>query len=78
MFSPNQSPKWMKVSGEVHYMRRKRSKADRFPENQPREVQAIDVPQAERACPCCGEEMPIIDTDVRERLGICFGQDDRS
>jgi transposase len=53
---------------EVTYTRRKRSKADRFPENLPREVQTIDVPEAERSCPCCGEEMPIIDTDVRERL----------
>ena len=53
---------------EITYTRRKRSKADRFPENLPREVQTIDVPEAERACPCCGEQMPIIDTDVRERL----------
>ena len=56
------------VFEEVTYTRRKRSKADRFPENVPREVQTIDVPEAERSCPCCGEEMPIIDTDVRERL----------
>jgi len=56
------------VFEEVTYTRRKRSKADRFPENLPREVQTIDVPEAERSCPCCGEEMPIIDTDVRERL----------
>ena len=53
---------------EVTYTRRKRSKAERFPANLPREVQMINVPEAERACPCCGEEMPIIDTDVRERL----------
>ena len=56
------------VLEEVTYTRRKRSKAERFPANLPREVQMIDVPEAERACPCCGEEMPIIDTDVRERL----------
>ena len=56
------------VFEEVTYTRRKRSKAERFPANLPREVQTIDVPKAERACPCCGEEMPIIDTDVRERL----------
>jgi transposase len=53
---------------EIHYSRRKRSKADRFPANIQREVITKDVPEAERACSCCGEEMPIIDTDVRERL----------
>ena len=34
----------------------------------PREVQVIDVPEAERLCSCCGDEMPIIATDARERL----------
>lgn len=53
---------------EITYRRRKRKKSDRFPENLPREVQHIDVSEGERQCPCCGEEMPVIDTDVRERL----------
>ena len=53
---------------EITYRRRKRTKADRFPENLPREIQAIDVPEEERQCPCCGDEMPVIDTDIRERL----------
>jgi transposase len=53
---------------EINYRRRKRSKSDRFPENLPRDVQTIDVPEEERSCPCCGEEMPIIGTDIRERL----------
>jgi len=53
---------------EITYRRRKRSKSDRFPENLPREVQTIDVPAEDRLCPCCREEMPVIDTDVRERL----------
>ncbi len=53
---------------EITYRRRKRKKSDRFPEHLPREVKTIDVPEDERSCPCCGEEMPIIDTDVRERL----------
>lgn len=57
-----------KIEEEITYRRRKRQKADRFPENLPREVQVIDVPQDQRACLCCGEEMPVIDTDVRERL----------
>ena len=56
------------VEEEITYRRRKRSKSDRFPENLPREVRTIDVPEADRQCACCGEEMPIIDTDVRERL----------
>jgi len=56
------------IEEEITYRRRKRSKSDRFPENLPREVQTIDVPEADRKCSCCGEEMPIIDTDVRERL----------
>ena len=53
---------------EITYRRRKRSKADRFPENIAREIQTFDVPEEERCCSCCGEEMPIIDTDIRERL----------
>ncbi len=53
---------------EITYQRRKRRKKDRFPENLPREVETIDVPEAERLCTCCGDAMPIIATDVRERL----------
>lgn len=56
------------VEEEMTYRRRKRSKSDRFPENLPRRVKVIDVPEEERACPCCGEEMAVIDTDKRERL----------
>jgi transposase len=56
------------IEEEITYRRRKRSKSDRFPENLPREVKTVDVPEEERSCPCCGEEMPIIGTDVRERL----------
>ena len=56
------------IEEEITYRRRRRTTAERFPENLPREVQVIDAPEADRQCPCCGEEMPIIDTDVRERL----------
>lgn len=56
------------IEEEITYRRRRRGKSDRFPENLPREVQTIDVPEEERRCSCCGEEMPIIATDVRERL----------
>ncbi|MCD0458123.1 IS66 family transposase, partial [Roseiconus lacunae] len=53
---------------EIAYTRRKRSKSDRFPESLPREVQVLDVPEEQRRCPCCGDEMPVVATDVRERL----------
>lgn len=53
---------------EITYRRRKRQKSDRFPPHLPREVQTIDVPEEQWKCPCCGDEMPIIATDVRERL----------
>lgn len=53
---------------EITYQRRQRRKKDRFPENLPREVETIDVPAAERLCACCGNPMPIIGTDIRERL----------
>ena len=56
------------VEQEITYRRRKRSKADRFPANLAREVQTFDVPPEQQACACCGEAMPIIDTDIRERL----------
>jgi len=66
--SASETPDEETVEEEITYRRRKRSKSDRFPENLPREVQTIDVPQDERNCPCCGDEMPVIDEDVRERL----------
>lgn len=56
------------VLEEVTFQRRKRTKADRFPAHLQREVQVMDVPEENRQCPCCGDTMPIIDTDVRERL----------
>ena len=46
----------------------RRHKRKSFPENIPRHVKVIDVPEGERACECCGDEMPVIDIDVRERL----------
>ncbi len=66
--APENEPAQDEVTEEITYTRRKRSKADRFPANLPREITTKDVPESERSCPCCGEEMPIIDTDVRERL----------
>ena len=56
------------VEEQITYRRKKRSKVDRFPENIQREVHEIDVPENERTCRCCGEEMPIFAVDERERL----------
>lgn len=53
---------------EIRYRRRKRNKADRFPEHLPRQVLVKDVEEGERNCPCCGEEMPVIASEVRTRL----------
>ena len=66
--APEDEPTEDDGTEEITYTRRKRSKSDRFPANLQREVTTRDVPESERACPCCGEEMPIIDTDIRERL----------
>ena len=55
------------IEEEITSRRRKRSKSDRFPENLARQIQTIDVPEEERLCPCCGEEMPVIGTDARGR-----------
>lgn len=53
---------------EILIRRRKRQGAVRFPDHLPRVVRTIDVPEAERKCGCCGEEMAIIDVDVRNKL----------
>ncbi|MCD0459077.1 IS66 family transposase, partial [Roseiconus lacunae] len=75
LFEDEPSPAELQVDGEeepqeeeIAYTRRKRSKSDRFPESLPREVQVLDVPEEQRRCPCCGDEMPVVATDVRERL----------
>lgn len=39
----------------------------RFAPDLPRETIELDVPQAERVCPCCGKVMPLIGEDVSER-----------
>lgn len=61
---------------EITYRRQKqrRDKNESFPGHLPREVQMRDVPESERLCPCCGDEMPIIATDVREKLEFIPGR----
>lgn len=39
----------------------------RFAEHLPREIIELDVPESERACPCCGKQMRAIGEDITER-----------
>jgi transposase len=43
---------------------------DRLPEDLPVEVIEHDIPAAQRACPCCGEEMRGIGCETREELKL--------
>jgi len=52
-------------------MRRSRKKkAEKLPAHLKRKVIEADVSAKERMCSCCGEEMPIIGTDISERLDL--------
>lgn len=50
--------------------RRRKKKSEKLPEHLRRKVIEADVEPEERMCSCCGEEMPIIGTDVTERLDL--------
>ncbi|MEZ6128938.1 MAG: IS66 family transposase [Planctomycetaceae bacterium] len=50
--------------------RRRKKKSEKLPEHLRRKVVEADVSPEERMCSCCGEEMPIIGTDVSERLDL--------
>lgn len=50
--------------------RRRKKKSEKLPEHLRRKVIEADVEPEERRCSCCGEEMPIIGTDVTERLDL--------
>ena len=50
--------------------RRRRKKSEKLPEHLRREIIEADLSEEERKCGCCGEEMPIIGTDVTERLDL--------
>ena len=45
-----------------------------FASHLPREVIELDVPEADRLCPCCGELMQLIGTDVTERGHFTFAR----
>lgn len=50
--------------------RRRKKKSEKLPDHLRREVIKADVSPEERKCSCCGEEMPIIGTDISERHGF--------
>lgn len=50
--------------------RRRKKKPEKLPDHLRREVIEADVSDEERMCSCCGEEMPIIGTDITERLDL--------
>ena len=50
--------------------RRRKKKSEKLPEHLRRKIIEADVAPEGRICSCCGEEMPIIGTDVTERLDL--------
>lgn len=50
--------------------RRRKKKSEKLPSHLKREVVEADVSPEERMCSCCGEEMPIIGTDISERVDL--------
>src|SRR6056297_93953 len=50
--------------------RRRKKKSEKLPAHLRRKVVEADVSPQERMCSCCCEEMPIIGTDVTERLDL--------
>lgn len=50
--------------------RRRKKKSEKLPAHLRREIIEADVSTEERMCSCCGKEMPIIGTDISERLDL--------
>jgi transposase len=50
--------------------RRRKKKSEKLPAHLRRKIIEADVSSKERMCSCCGEEMPIIGTDISERLDL--------
>ena len=50
--------------------RRRKKKSEKLPAHLRREIIEADVSRKDRMCSCCGEEMPIIGTDISERLDL--------
>jgi len=50
--------------------RRRKKKSEKLPAHLRRKVIEADVAAKDRICPCCSEEMPIVGTDISERLDL--------
>ena len=50
--------------------RRRKKKSEKLPAHLRRKVIEADVAAEDRICPCCNEEMPIVGTDISERLDL--------
>jgi transposase len=50
--------------------RRRKKKSEKLPAHLLRTIIEADVAEDKRICPCCGDEMPIIATDIAERLDL--------
>jgi len=50
--------------------RRRKKKSEKIPSHLKRKVIEADVSPEQRMCSCCGDEMPIIGTDVTERVDL--------
>lgn len=50
--------------------RRRKKKSDKIPAHLKRKIIEADVSQEDRKCSCCGEEMPIIGTDISLRVDL--------
>ncbi|MCA9136516.1 MAG: IS66 family transposase [Planctomycetales bacterium] len=50
--------------------RRRKKKSEKIPAHLKRKIIEADVSKEARQCSCCGEEMPIIGTDISERVDL--------
>lgn len=50
--------------------RRRRKKSEKIPDHLRRKVIEADVSPEQRICSCCGKEMPIVGTDISERVDL--------
>lgn len=57
-------------SPEPKKRRRRKKKSEKIPAHLKRKVIEADVSPEEQLCSCCGEQMPVIGTDISERLDL--------
>jgi len=58
------------VEIERHYRKRKRSAADRLPEDLPVKEVIHELPESEKVCPCCDGEMHVMGRETRDELEL--------